>query len=184
MFLFVIIFSDSYYKLSIFQNAVLDLIALFLVLIGSFGRLWSSIYIEGKKTSSLVMDGPYSITRNPLYVFSFVMIFGYAVALKSIVIALFFLFIYIFLYAPTIINEEKELKKIHGEEFEKYFSSTPRFLPKISMPISSISTLSANRKNIERVLVEVMGFIFFYAIIKFVEVIKMTGSLNFHFILY
>ena len=184
IFIFVILFSGSYYKLNLLQIALLDFLAFILVLVGSFGRLWSSIYIEGKKTSFLVIEGPYSITRNPLYIFSFVMLIGYAVALKSIAVAVFFLFVYIFLYAPTILNEEKKLKEIHGDEFEKYFSNTPRFFPRIGFPISSTSTLTTNRKNVERVLVEVMGFIFFYALIKLIEAIKVSGAINPHFILY
>src|ERR1700694_4620271 len=36
------------------------------------GRTWSSLYIGGRKTRTLVSVGPYSVSRNPLYVFSII----------------------------------------------------------------------------------------------------------------
>ncbi len=42
------------------------------------GRAWVLLYIGGRKNSELVTYGPYSITRNPLYVFSLTGITGVA----------------------------------------------------------------------------------------------------------
>lgn len=184
VFILIIIFSHRYYDLSEIQVAYLNLLALLLILIGSFGRLWSSVYIEGRKTSVLVTDGPYSLMRNPLYMFSLIMIIGYSVALKSILIGIILLSLYIFLYAPTIFNEEKMLRDLHGKQFDEYSSKTPRFFPRLMFPISTSPFLSVSRKNIERVLIEIMGFIFFYGIIKFVESIKLAGLIETYFALY
>jgi protein-S-isoprenylcysteine O-methyltransferase Ste14 len=38
---------------------------------GATLRLWSTLYIGGRKRVVLVSDGPYSLCRNPLYVGTF-----------------------------------------------------------------------------------------------------------------
>src|SRR5690606_40050349 len=59
-----------------------------LIVVCVIGRTWSSIYIAGHKVQTLVMDGPYSISRNPLYVFSIIGAAGAGAQLGSIVLAL------------------------------------------------------------------------------------------------
>ena len=41
-------------------------VGMFLVAIGSLGRMWCSLYIAGYKDRVLITQGPYSMTRNPL----------------------------------------------------------------------------------------------------------------------
>ncbi|MGO7726914.1 hypothetical protein ACC713_12320 [Rhizobium johnstonii] len=51
------------------ESLFLTLLAQFgtlLIAFGIIGRIWSTIYIGGRKNSALVTQGPYSITRNPL----------------------------------------------------------------------------------------------------------------------
>ena len=50
-----------------FVSSILFLMGAVLVGVASMGRLWCSLYIAGYKTEILVTEGPYSITRNPLY---------------------------------------------------------------------------------------------------------------------
>src|SRR6187399_1591484 len=59
----------------------------FLILIAIVGRTWCSMYISGRKLAALVTDGPYSISRNPLYLFSSIAAFGVGAQFGSIVIA-------------------------------------------------------------------------------------------------
>jgi protein-S-isoprenylcysteine O-methyltransferase Ste14 len=52
-------------------EALLFFVGLLLVGIATVGRLWCSLYISGRKSAELVMDGPYSICRHPLYFFPY-----------------------------------------------------------------------------------------------------------------
>jgi protein-S-isoprenylcysteine O-methyltransferase Ste14 len=41
-----------------------------LVIVCVVGRIWCSAYVGGYKNTKLIDTGPFSIVRNPLYVFS------------------------------------------------------------------------------------------------------------------
>ena len=164
----------------------LDLLGFTLILIGGFGRLWSSLYIEGNKNRKLICEGPYSMMRNPLYVFSFILLVGYCCAIQSILIAGIFLFIFTIIYTPTIYNEEKILLSCHSDIYSDYFKATPRFLPKIKNYTSSTNEgeVGINMKKIESVIIEISGFIFCFGLIKLLNFLHHSGQLKTFFILY
>jgi len=112
------------------------------------------------------------------------MIFGYSFALKSLVVCVIVLLLYLFIYLPTILNEESVLLGKHGDEFERYTESTPRFLPKLALPQSSSESITVSRRNIERVLIEIFGFILFFGLIRFLESAKILGYIPFFLTLY
>lgn len=62
-------------------GCLLETISLLLIVIATVGRsTWSSLYISGDKEHRAVCEGPYAILRNPLYMFSFVGVFGLGLA--------------------------------------------------------------------------------------------------------
>ncbi len=60
------------------------------MIVSIVGRAWCSLYIGGRKKSEIVDRGPYSVTRNPLYLFSFIGAFGIGAQSGSVTIALLF----------------------------------------------------------------------------------------------
>ena len=52
------------------MRAVIERTGGLLILLCIAGRTWCSLYIGGHKERQLIVSGPYSITRNPLYAFS------------------------------------------------------------------------------------------------------------------
>ncbi len=93
------------------------------------GRSWCSLYIGGRKKAEIVDRGPYSISRNPLYVFSFIGAFGMGAQTGSITIALLFVLIAVVVFYATVRREEEWLATMFGAPYEAYRARTPRFWP-------------------------------------------------------
>tara|TARA_Y100001970_G_C14215387_1_gene849344 strand:+ start:1805 stop:2422 length:618 start_codon:yes stop_codon:yes gene_type:complete len=161
-------------------SLALKIVGFILILIGGFGRLWSSLYIEGNKNEKLISGGPYSMMRNPLYVFSFTLLAGYCCAIQSIVVSSVFLSLFVLIYMPTIYNEEKILLSRHSESYKNYYNRTPRFLPsfKLYKGHKQDKMMDVNIKKIQRVIVEIAGFTFFYGLIVTLDILHQKGYIQ------
>ena len=102
--------------------------SLLLVLPGIWLRGYAAGYV--KKNAELTMTGPYAYTRNPLYLGSMLIAFGFAAASKSIVIVLLLAALFAVIYIPVIRSEEEFLRsKCAG--FDTYAARVPRLLPRL-----------------------------------------------------
>ena len=83
-----------------------------------------------EKNEQLTMAGPYAYTRNPLYLGSFIMAAGFAVAARSWWIALAMAAVFAAIYVPVIRAEEDFLRS-NFPEFQEYSARVPRLLPRL-----------------------------------------------------
>ncbi|MFN3669543.1 MAG: methyltransferase family protein [Brevundimonas sp.] len=97
------------------------------------GRAWCSLYIGGRKKAEIVDRGPYSITRNPLYVFSYIGAFGIGAQSGSVTIALGFVLAAMAVFYLTVRREEAFLEREFGAVYAAYKARTPRFWPRFSL---------------------------------------------------
>src|SRR5271168_4473874 len=100
-------------------------LSLLLVIPGLLLRAYASGYV--KKNAELTMTGPYAYTRNPLYLGSMMMAFGFAAASKSIVIVLLLAALFALIYIPVIRSEEVFLRSKFAD-FDIYAASVPRLM--------------------------------------------------------
>jgi protein-S-isoprenylcysteine O-methyltransferase Ste14 len=99
------------------------------VLIGILGRTWCSMYIGGHKLRRLVTEGPYSVTRNPLYLFSAIATFGVGAQLGSVVFALFCASATVAIFLLVVGHEERALAERFPVEYSLYKARVPRMIP-------------------------------------------------------
>ena len=153
---------------SALREGLNDFAGLACVILCTFGRIWSSVYISGHKTSSLVEYGPYSVTRNPLYLSSLIGVAGIGLATGSFLILAIFTLSF-GLYYPLIIRREEEgMKQLHGPEFQSYMERVPRFLPKVSL-YSEPDTYLVKTKELRRALLDASYFIWVYGVVQLIE---------------
>lgn len=104
-----------------------------LVIAGTFGRIYASIFIGGRKNNVIVREGIFSVVRNPLYVFSFIAIVG--IGLQSGMFSILAVLVGAFLlYYPKVVAcEEAFLLHKFGEDYAAYMREVPRWLPRFSL---------------------------------------------------
>ncbi|MDA1045724.1 MAG: isoprenylcysteine carboxylmethyltransferase family protein [Verrucomicrobia bacterium] len=156
-------------------HEALEIFGYFLLLTAGLGRIWCSIYIAGRKDKILCTDGPYSICRNPLYLFSFIGVIGAFLAFQSILLTVMASAIYLLYYRFVIKSEEIRLLDIFKVSFSEYISTTPRFFPRFSSYQSSVAERITSTKVIERGLREAVWFFIAIALIDTIEVIHRQG---------
>lgn len=110
-------------------HELVEEVGLGLLLVCILGRVWCSLYIGGRKVRELIVNGPYSTVRNPLYVFSFIGAAGVGAQSGSIMMTALCAVIAYIVFAVLVRREEKALLAVHGDQFAAYMRSTPRFLP-------------------------------------------------------
>ncbi len=71
-------------------------------------RVWLRGYAAGfvKKNAELTRTGPYAFTRNPLYLGSMLIAFGFAVAAGRLWLGILLAAMFLLIYVPTILSEE------------------------------------------------------------------------------
>ncbi len=133
----------------------------FFVGIGVMGRIWCSLYISGFKNAKLVIDGPYSLCRNPLYLFIF-----------PIVFTLYFLYYYHF----VIRQEEAFLSEKYGTAYSDYIKTIPRFLPSFKN-FKEPEFYQVSPKHFRIFLTQVVWFIWVAALVQLFDELRLHGVL-------
>ncbi|MHB2266932.1 methyltransferase family protein [Aliihoeflea sp. PC F10.4] len=128
------------------------------------GRLWCTVHIGGRKSAQVVDSGPYSISRNPLYVFSAIAAVGVGAQTGSLVVAAFFGVATVAAFHIVILREERFLSEKFGTEYADYLARVPRFWPRFSI-YSDVETVVARPALLYRTLSD--GLVFFLAVPAF-----------------
>lgn len=105
------------------------LLSLLLVVPGLWLRGYAAGYV--KKNAELTVTGPYAHTRNPLYLGSMLIAFGFAIASCSWVILVALAVLFAVIYVPVIRSEEEFLRGAFPG-FDDYARQVPALLPRFT----------------------------------------------------
>lgn len=117
-------------------NSILTSLGIILYVFGVIFASWAKLAMKTcwgppaehdiKRQDKLITTGPFSISRNPIYVGIIFLVLGFSLAIRS---SLFFLVVVLVIYFyKTTLVEENLLKKYFGKEYLKYKKRVPRFL--------------------------------------------------------
>ena len=139
-----------------------------LIIFGELIRLNAVRYAGGRTrttkvgANSLCTSGPYSRTRNPLYIGNIFIYSGvvllsggiYMFQLLAVVI-----FYFIFQYRMIISLEEEKLSSLFGQDYSKYINNVPRIIPLIIpwdsksklKPAPILKTLKTEKRTLQNI---------------------------------
>ncbi|WP_186400463.1 isoprenylcysteine carboxylmethyltransferase family protein [Stappia sp. P2PMeth1] len=157
--------------------SLIEFLGFFLVFAAVLGRLWCTLYIGGRKDLDLCQSGPYSLTRNPLYFFSFLGLVGVCLAAQNIVLMIISAIAFLVYYRPVIRNEEKRLLSLFGPDYMLYMARVPRFFPRLDLPESE-DTVVVHSRAFVRSLTEVMWFLVAIVGIEVLEELRQAAVIS------
>lgn len=138
------------------------------------GRCWSALYIGGRKKTQLVAEGPYSISRNPLYLFSLLGSIGVGLQSGSLTVAVMLGLLVFGVFHTVILREEAFLRSRFPVEFAAYAGRVPRWGPRLSRWQSSEELLVRPRL----VLLTFRDALWFIAAVPVMEAVEMAQRAN------
>ena len=146
------------------------------IVLAALGRLWCSVYIAGYKNKRVVDDGPYSMVRNPLYVFSLFGALGIGLTTHSFVITGLILLFFVWIYPITVRNEELKLEARLGEPYLDYKSRTPRFVPALSR-YRDVEQYTLNLPQLRSAFLDAVWFFLGYGLLQTIDLLQQSGWL-------
>lgn len=174
---FMVVFSAPSNPAGVFYEWI-KILGLALIIAALLGRIWSNLHIVGSKNSILCAIGPYSLCRNPLYVFSFIGMIGILLATKTLILLLPLMVLF-FVYYNWVVNaEEGRLRALFGERFDEYCRATPRFFPRFSN-YRPAGEITVNLALIFRRITDSMWFLWIFMLLEILDLLKHT-TINGH----
>jgi protein-S-isoprenylcysteine O-methyltransferase Ste14 len=113
-------------------GAALATVGQMFIALCALGRLYTGVFVAGVKNTVLVRTGPFSVVRNPLYVFSLIGFTGFALMTRDIALMLCVPPAFLVMFRLLVRQEERKLLARFGPEYRAYLSATPRFMPRLA----------------------------------------------------
>lgn len=158
------------------------LIGFILIAIGESLRMWAVRYAGGVTRTtkvgapSLCTSGPYSYTRNPLYIGNMIIYSGFVFVAGSLNILPMLIITWVFFIIQyyLIINlEQNTLIDIFGKEYKNYMNNVPILFPRLSswknkdkyVPIKFSKTIKTEKRTLQNIIL-LMLIIYFIHYLK------------------
>jgi protein-S-isoprenylcysteine O-methyltransferase Ste14 len=145
-----------------------------LVTVAALGRLWTSLFIAGRKDATLVQAGPYAACRHPLYALSLIAMLGIGLATRSLVLLLALLLLASVLHLRAMRVEDALLEATHGDAARRYRAQVPALLPDLSR-YSVPETLSIQPRVVWKAVLDAASLLLAFALVQAAHALQLAG---------
>lgn len=136
LFIPISITTHLYFPIKILISSPFNYLGIVFILSGLILNNAASKHLRENQTlidfnhppNRMVSDGPFRLSRNPIYLSGFTVLFGMAILLGSLVTFCFPMLLFLLLNHIYIPLEEKEMEEMFGEDYVKYKHSVRRWL--------------------------------------------------------
>ncbi len=176
-FLFILpllVFSRSTWETVHWAFELLEVFGVLMVIVAVLGRFWAVLYIGGRKNETIMQDGPYSICRHPLYLFSTIGVVGFAMMLGSVVVAAILGMVTFLILQMTATREETYLRASFGPAYDVYAARVPRIVPKVSL-FSTPDDITFSVRSLRANFFDAMVFLSFIPLAELLNELKQNG---------
>ncbi|NVP54353.1 methyltransferase family protein [Mycoplana rhizolycopersici] len=154
----------------------IEVSGLMLIFLAILGRLWSILYIGAHKNRKLVDIGPYSMTRNPLYLSSLAGILGVGLISGSLILAVSMAFAFYLVFKYTALREAAFLEHLFGAAYRDYAKKTPLFLPRLSL-YRTATGVRFSQKALTSTFRDSLFLLALFPFLEGIEYLRMNGHL-------
>ncbi|TPN90014.1 isoprenylcysteine carboxylmethyltransferase family protein [Mesorhizobium sp. B1-1-5] len=183
MAIVLLLFSKPFLSEGSNGHELMETVGFGLVLVCFLGRLWSILYVGGKKNNELVVAGPFSVTRNPLYFFSTVGAVGIGLMFGSVLAAVMLGLASYLVFRFTARKEAEYLAGEFGAAYTAYANRTPRFWPNPLLYRDEAQWLFSTMA-LRNTFRDGLYFLALFPVIEAVEYLRLSGDLPTLFTVY
>jgi protein-S-isoprenylcysteine O-methyltransferase Ste14 len=149
----------------------------FLVSLCAVGRVYCTAFLGGFKNQEIIDYGPFSVCRNPLYLFSFIGILGISLITAHVIVMLVTPLSFLLIYLALIKREEVYLQDKFGAAYTAYKAKTPRLIPNFKL-YHAPKKVEMAPKNMLSAMGDSLLWFLAFPLIELVEYLQNAGYIQ------
>jgi protein-S-isoprenylcysteine O-methyltransferase Ste14 len=176
LWVLLLLFTQSRWHAQPHLQALVERAGLLAILVCIMGRTWCTLYIGGLKKRELVNKGPYSVVRNPLYLFTCIGAGGIGAQTGSVLVAVLFAACSLAVFQVVARREEAFLAAAFPTGFANYAARVARFWPRLSL-WQEAEELRVKPHLVRRTFLDASLFLLAVPVANLAEWLQHTGRL-------